>query len=296
MNDNWFSLVSTLAGDERVHSDSQWPGTLGLSAAGWQGLQHAPHRVKGKELRRLCNILHPPSPRSAWRITPQSHLCFPQASAQQSWPAPVFITPDPRAVYGAFQLPVFISSELRVSRYLPSGFLVTIAFTGRVGLACSLFRCSTPPSMLGHCLLIEIMLWYKLLSPSRSAPSAFPGLIRATLHLLAWQTRRLSNGAAHACAKKQKWLQHGRPALVHADAAFHHALVPTQCGNRGRFLRIVYESVSLGSWWMWWRGRCLLVTSSAVDHPEFLIIADALISIVIFRYWYWCQRVLHFYS
>lgn len=37
-------------GYERILDNPQRPGALGLQAAGWQGLQHAPHRVKGKNL------------------------------------------------------------------------------------------------------------------------------------------------------------------------------------------------------------------------------------------------------
>lgn len=94
-----FLPFAPFVGDERVHSNSQRPGALGLQAAGWQGLQHASHRVEGKELCRrfLCNILHlwsPRSPHSSWRFAWR-------ISAQQSGPAQVFITPDPRTVYGA---------------------------------------------------------------------------------------------------------------------------------------------------------------------------------------------------
>lgn len=36
-------------GYEYVLCNPQWLAALGLQAAGWQGLQHASHRVKGKK-------------------------------------------------------------------------------------------------------------------------------------------------------------------------------------------------------------------------------------------------------
>lgn len=110
-----------------------------------------------------------------------------------------------RLTLALYMAPLCSLCSSPVSCYLPSGFLVTKAFTGLFGLACNSLRCSFQLSMLGHCLLTEIMLWYKLL-PSRSALTAFPGLIRAALHLFAWQMQRFSNRAAYACAKTQKWL------------------------------------------------------------------------------------------
>lgn len=46
----FFSVFSFLKGNECLHSNPQRPSALGLQAAGWQGLQHAPHCVKGKKL------------------------------------------------------------------------------------------------------------------------------------------------------------------------------------------------------------------------------------------------------
>lgn len=148
--------------------------------------------------------------------------------------------------------------------------------------------------MLGHCLLTEIMLWYKLLSPSRSALTAFPGLIRAALRLFAWQTRRLWNGPA----KKQKWLQHGRRAVVHQmpHSIMHlfPADVVTVAGSWG-------SCTSTGlDLHRWNDGRVeggLLVTSSVVErslwapHDYRCTDIDTII-----RYWYWYQGVLHLYS
>lgn len=186
-----------------------------------------------------------------------------------------------------------------MSRYLPSGFLVTIAFSGLVGLACSLFRCSSQLPMLGHCLLTEIMLWYKLLSPSRSALTAFPGLIRAALRLFAWQTRRLSNGAAHACAKKQKWLQHGRWAVVHQmpHSIMHlfPADVVTAAGSWG-------SCTSTGLDLHRWNdgrvegGGCLLVTSSVVERSSWAHDYRCIDIDTIIRYWHWYRGVLYLYS
>lgn len=62
----WTSLNNFLLfspqGYERILSKPQRPSALGLQAAGRQGLQHAPHRVKGKKLFvigvHFCNSLH----------------------------------------------------------------------------------------------------------------------------------------------------------------------------------------------------------------------------------------------
>lgn len=45
-------LFSLYQGYERILGNPRRPITLGLQAAGWKGLQHAPHRVKGKNHRR----------------------------------------------------------------------------------------------------------------------------------------------------------------------------------------------------------------------------------------------------
>lgn len=46
-------LFSFCQGYERLLGNPQRPVTLGLQAAGWKGLQHAPHRVKGKKHQGL---------------------------------------------------------------------------------------------------------------------------------------------------------------------------------------------------------------------------------------------------
>lgn len=46
-------LFSFCQGYERILGNPQRPITLGLQAAGWKGLQHAPHGVKGKKLHGL---------------------------------------------------------------------------------------------------------------------------------------------------------------------------------------------------------------------------------------------------
>lgn len=42
-------IFSLCQGYEHILGNPQRPITLGLQAAGWKGLQHAPHRVKGKK-------------------------------------------------------------------------------------------------------------------------------------------------------------------------------------------------------------------------------------------------------
>lgn len=46
-------FLSFYQGYERLLGNPQRPITLGLQAAGWKGLQHAPHRVKGKKHQAL---------------------------------------------------------------------------------------------------------------------------------------------------------------------------------------------------------------------------------------------------
>lgn len=47
------AFFSFCQGYERLLGNPQRPITLGLQAAGWKGLQHAPHRVKGKKHQAL---------------------------------------------------------------------------------------------------------------------------------------------------------------------------------------------------------------------------------------------------
>lgn len=50
---NTVFFFSFCQGYERLLGNPQRPITLGLQAAGWKGLQHAPHRVKGKKHQAL---------------------------------------------------------------------------------------------------------------------------------------------------------------------------------------------------------------------------------------------------